>query len=206
MIYSIKLFIILVLTICISSCNMTQENSSSSQNQTISHYNSQVRAFTPGKIKQPKHLAIFLSCDNKIVKRMLEDFISVCLLEKGFKILPRTKLERLMAKELNKEEWGVDANREKTILDIIKLGKLAKLDTVITGTIIDSKKSLSIVNEKKQTQSIKEGIAVSSIYVQLIDVQTEEVMMGAVGKYKMGKNIPDTATDIVELLKRKMVR
>ena len=137
------------------------------------------------KLKTGAKIAIFLSGNEPILTRLIEDALSIYLTNAGFTPINREKLEKGIGEQV------IQKRKEKIegAINALEVGKIVNSDSIITGTII---------MESGEQKSIVVKIA----SFQLVDVASEKTLLSFLSEPEKGKSLLEMVKGFVDILKQ----
>lgn len=173
-------FLVLGLLFCIGLpplCLAQQEGASTS---------SAVSLEGKATLQQVRTIAIFLNGADALLTRIAEDAISVRLMQAGFQVTSREKLDRVLAEEIAKKK----EEEEGGALNALEIGQIVQANAILTGTVI-------VVESEEQ-------FLVKIASLQLVDVQTEDVLVSVLfesAEGEKGRSFSEIAREFVDILR-----
>jgi len=83
-------------------------------------------------LQNMKKAAIFLTGNDAILTRLAEDLLSINMLNKGYDVVNRETLEKVIGEQIALKK----KNGEDETINALNIGKLVDANSVITGTVI----------------------------------------------------------------------
>ena len=139
---------------------------------------------TKVKLKSGGKYAIFLSGNDALFTRIMEDALSIHLTNAGFAVASRERLEKTVGDEMNKKR----KEKAEGAINALEIGKAVGADCIIIGTVI--------IEIGEQSTFVK----IASF--QLVAVENEKTLISHLLESEKGKLISDTAKEFVNLLKQ----
>lgn len=175
-----KVLIILTIIACIglSPILSAQENSTRSPLVSVSE-----EAKT--KLKTAQTVAIFLSGNDPLLTRIIEDALAIHLTNAGFTVTNRETLEKSVGEQIAKKRKG----KEGGAVNALEIGKAVSADSILTGTVI-----VKSVEQK--------SLLVKIASFQLLDVAGEETLVRFLSESEKGKSFSEVTGEFVDILKQ----
>jgi len=132
-------------------------------------------------------VAVFLSGNDALLTRIVEDALAIHLANAGFGVTNREKLEKSVGEEIAKRR----KEKEGGSVNALEIGKAVKADLVLTGT--------AIVESAEQ-----KALLVRIASFQLLDVAREETLISVLSEPEKGQSFSQITRDFVDILKQNM--
>lgn len=181
-------------------------------------------------LRKIKRTTVLITSTSPLFGGVAEDHLAIKLRDKGFDVVEKSKIYELILKESKKKKFKKleeqlelekqlekegDTSRElkrlekqllekvgeksqKDILNIISIGEKLGLDAVIIGTLFEGKHQISFLKDKPP--QFMEKIVVSTFYLQVIDVQTEKVVLAIILEYDKGENVANVIDIMTKII------
>ncbi len=88
---------------------------------------------------------------------------------------------------------------QKDSFDVVEIGRKLGLDAAFVGTIFEGKEQISLSDEKPPR--VLEKIMVSTFYLQVIDIKTEQIVLSVMLEYDKGGSLTDAVDAMTKLVK-----
>lgn len=177
-----KTIVVLILIACIgfSTSLLAQEKGSASPIISISQEAKE-------QLKTIHTIAIFLSGNDALLARIVEDALAIHLTNAGFTVINREKIEKNVGEQVAKMQ------KEKTegVINALEIGTAVNADSILIGTMI-------IKSGEQASLSIK----VASF--QLVDVVHGKTLVNVLFESEKGKPFSETAKEFVDILRENM--
>lgn len=148
------------------------------------------------ELKKIKKIAVLISSPSQLFGETATDLLAVKLRD-HFEVTEQTKVSETTWEEIQNFEKQAEVQKQG-ILDVIKIGKKLGLDAVFVGTIFEGRREISF--NRDNPPRLMEKIVVSTFYLQVVDIQSEKVVVAIILEYDKGENIynaVDTMTSII---------
>ena len=93
-------------------------------------------------------------------------------------------------------------SRQTDSFDVVEIGRKLGLDAAIVGTIFEGKQQISLSDEKPPR--VLEKIVVSTFYLQVIDLKTEQIALSILLEYDKGENLLNAVDTMTKFLKSEL--
>lgn len=153
-------------------------------------------------LKKIKKIAVLVTSTSPLFGQVAEDLLAVKLSDMNLEVVERTKVSEVTVKELGRIEKQMEMEKGKQqeeILNIIKIGKSLDLNAVIVGTLFEGRRQISFSEENPPR--LMDKIVVSTFHLQIIDTQTEKVMLSVILEYDKGENIINAVDTMTKIIK-----
>lgn len=169
-----------ITTICIglSTTLFAQDKSSTSPIIAVSKK-------APAELKIVQTVAIFLSGNDTLLTKIVEDALSIHLTNAGFTVVNRELLEKSVGEQVAKKKKEIS---EGTI-NALEIGTAVNADSILTGTVI-------IESGEEKLLLVK----VASF--QLVEVTSGKTLINVLFESEKGKSLSETAKEFVDVLRR----
>ena len=139
------------------------------------------------KIKTGGTVAIFLNGNDALFTKVMEDALAIQLINTGFAVVPREKLEKTVGEQIEKKR------KEKTEggINALEIGKAINADSIITGTVF-------VEPGEQKSFSVK----IASF--QLIDASTEKSLLNLLFEFDKGKSLTEVSRVFIDTVKQNM--
>jgi len=177
-----KVLILLTIITCIglSTPLLAQEKGSTSSIISISKE-------AKAKLKTGQTIAIFLSGNDSLLTRIVEDALAIHLTNAGFTVINREMLEKSVGEQVAKKK------KEKTevAINALEIGMAVNADSILTGTIlIESGEQKSLI------------VKVASF--QLVDVTSGKTLVNVLVESEKGNSLSETAKGFADVLRQNL--
>ncbi len=129
-----------------------------------------------------KTVAIFLNGANPLTTRIIEDALSIKLLQSGFVVISRETLEKTLGDQITKKK----ETKEEGSVNALQIGQLVNADAIITGTVI--------VEESEKLLLVR----IASF--QILEIKTEDLLLSVLFEGEKGRSFSETAKRFVDIL------
>ena len=140
------------------------------------------------KIEDFKKVIVFVSSKDANRARLFEDAFAGVLEDNGFSVISRARSERIFQEEVVKA-------KDKQELGAAKMAKKGDAQAVLAVTIDDA--THRFVLEDKRAVKTR---VITNASLQIIDVDTEDIIGVTVAEYPSGAGIGTAASDLAEPL------
>jgi hypothetical protein len=82
--------------------------------------------------------------------------------------------------------------------DVVEIGRKLGLDAAFVGTVFEGKQQFNLTKEKPPR--VMEKIVVSTFYLQVIDIKTEQIVLSIMLEYDKGENLTNAVDTLTKLL------
>jgi hypothetical protein len=137
-------------------------------------------------LQRVRTIAVFLNGADALLTRIAEDAVSVKLMQSGFRVTSREKLDRVLGEELAKKK----EKEQGGALNALEIGQIVEANAVLTGTVI-------VVESEEQ-------FLVKIASLQLVDVQTEDVLINVLFESaggEKGRSFSEIAREFADILR-----
>jgi len=139
------------------------------------------------KLKTDQTIAIFLSGNDSLLIRILEDALAIHLANEGFTIVNRELLEKGVGEEVARKK----KEKKEGTINALEIGKAVNADSILTGTVI-------IESGEEKSLLIK----IASF--QFVDVASGKTLLSILFESERGRSFSETAQSFVEIIKQSM--
>lgn len=139
------------------------------------------------QLKTHKTVAIFLTGNDTLLTRIVEDALAIHLTNAGLAVTNREQLEKSVGEEIAKKR----KEKEGGSVNALEIGKAVKADSIVTGTVI-----IESVEQK--------SLLVRIASFQLVDVAGEKTMIRFLSEPENGHSLSEITRQFVEILKQNM--
>lgn len=153
-------------------------------------------------LKRIKKVAVLLTSTAPLFGQVAANLLTLKLEDMNFEVTEQTKVSEVTAKELGRIEKQMEMEKEKQqeeILSVIKIGKSLDLDAVIVGTLFEGRRQISFSEENPPR--LMDKIVVSTFHIQIIDIQTEKIMLSVTLEFDKGENIINAVDTMTKIIK-----
>jgi|GEM_PF-3571581 len=177
-----KLIKILMIIICIGLSTPLLAQEKSDISPIIS-----VTKDAKTKIKTVRTIAIFLSGNDSLLTRIVDDALTIHLTNAGFTVINREMLEKSVGEQVAKKK----KEKAEGAINALEIGVAVNADSILTGTIV-------IESGEQRALLIK----VASF--QLVDVASGKTLINVLFESEKGKSFSETAKGFVDILRQNM--
>lgn len=172
--------IVIIITICIgfSTTSLAQEKSGISPTIAVSQE-------AKAKLKTARTTAIFLSGNDALLTRIVEDALAIHLTNAGFTVINREMLEKSVGEQVAKKK----KEKAEGAINALEIGIAVNADSILTGTLII---------ESGDQKSLLVKIA----SFQLVDVANGKTLINVLIESEKGRSFSEIAKGFVEILKQ----
>lgn len=157
--------------------------------------------------KKINRLSVLVTSTSPLFGQVAEDYLTLKLRDLNYEIIDRSKFSEATIRELNKLENTVDSDKSKQqaeILSVIKIGNKLGLDALITGTLFEGRRQVSFSEEN--TPRFMDKTVVATFSLQIIDINTERILLSIILEYDKGENITTAIDTCIKFIKDEMKR
>jgi len=86
--------------------------------------------------------------------------------------------------------------------DVVEIGRKLGLDAAFVGTIFEGKQQFNLSKEKPPR--VMEKIVVSTFYIQVIDIKTEQIVLSIMLEYDKGESLLNAVDTMTRLMKEEL--
>ena len=174
----IKILLITIICIGFSAALLAQDKGSLSPSIAVSKE-------AKARLKTVRNIAVFLSGNDSLLTRIVEDVLAIHLTNAGFAVINREMLEKNVGEQVAKMK------KEKTegAINALEIGVAVNADAILTGTMI-------IESGEQKALLIK----VASF--QLVDVASGKTLINVLFEAEKGRPLSETAKGFVDIVKR----
>lgn len=141
---------------------------------------------TSGECKQAlshaKSSAVFLTANDSVFVRLVEDSLGICLANAGLTVTNRETLEKKLGEQVNQRQ----KESSGTTINALEIGKSVQADVIVTGTAV-------VLQEEKRPM-------VQMVSFQLLDVRSEKTLISVVFDYEQPLPISTACEEFVKLV------
>ncbi len=137
------------------------------------------------KLKTSRTTAIFLSGNDSLLTRIVEDALAVHLTNAGFTVINREMLEKSVGEQMAKKK----KEKAEGAINALEIGISVNADSILTGTIII---------ESGEHRSLLTKVA----SFQLIDVAKGKTLINVLFESDKGISLSETAKGFVDILRQ----
>ena len=178
-----KAITIMILLACIglSPSLLAQEKGSASPIISIPQ---EARA----KLKAVRTIAIFLSCNDVLLTRIVENAFAIHLTNAGFTVINREMLEKSVGEEVAKKRQ----EKSEGAINALDIGMVVNADSILTGTLIIESGDQTLFLVKVAT-------------VQLVDVTGGRTLINVLFESEKGQSFQIIVKKFVDILRQNMM-
>jgi len=140
------------------------------------------------RLKAGQTVAIFLTGNDTLFTRIVEDAVDITLVNAGFDVVNREKLEKTVGEQVDKKRKD---KAEGVAINALEVGKAVNAAFIVTGTVI-------VESDEQKSLVLKMGS------FQLVDVPGERTLIHVLFEPEKGRSLSETARGFVEIVKQSM--
>lgn len=140
------------------------------------------------KLKAGQTVAIFLTGNDTLFTRIMEDALDIHLVNAGFEVVNREKLEKTVGEQVDKRRKD---KAEGVAINALDVGKAVNAAFIVTGTVV-------VESDEQKALVLKMGS------FQLVDAFAEKTLINVLFEPAKGQSFSDTAQEFVEIVKQSM--
>ncbi len=156
-------------------------------------------------LKKINKISVLVNSTSMQFAQTTEDYLTIKLRDNGFEVVKKDLVSETTMKELSKLQQQQEEKKDKEnveTLNIINIGKKLGLDAVIIGSVFEGRWVHSFT--KDNPPKSMEKIVVSTFYLQVVDIKTEDVVLAIVLEYDKGENLVNAVDTIVEQIVKEL--
>ncbi len=140
------------------------------------------------KLKAGQTVAIFLTGNDTLFTRIMEDALDIHLVNAGFEVVNREKLEKTVGEQVEKKR---KEKAEGVAINALDVGKAVNAALIVTGTVV-------VESDEQKALILKIGS------FQLLDALAEKTLINVLFEPEKGQSFSGTAQEFVEIVKQSM--
>lgn len=172
----ITLFAVIIICIGLSTLSLAQEKGGISPIIAVSKE-------AKARLKATRTTAIFLSGNDPLLTRIVEDAVAIHLTNAGFTVINREMLEKSVGEQVAKKK----KEKAEGAINALEIGLAVNADSILTGTI---------VIESGEQRSLLTKVA----SFQLMDIASGKTMINVLFESEKGNSLSETAKGFVDIL------
>lgn len=186
--------------------------------ETIANVKSAFGARGREKLQMARRAAVFFSGGDPLRAKVMEDALALELMNARLEIVSRSRVETLIAEKMaetvpalsrevtkQKPEPG---RRPLEPVGAVQVARAAGAQIVFIGTMLDERQHSALVSPGKISQMLDQPIVVVAVSIQVVDVETDTVLMVLLVQWPNGASFLEAADQLVKSIKewRKVLR
>lgn len=187
--------------------------------ETIANVKSAFGARGREKLQTARRAAVFFSGGDPLRAKVMEDALALELMNARLEIVSRSRLETLIAekmaetvqpappKEVTKQK-PEPGRRPLEPVGAVQVARAAGAQIMLIGTMLDERQHSALVSPRKISQMLDQPTVVVTVSIQVVDVETDAVLMVLLVQWPNGASFLEAADQLVKSLKewRKVLR
>jgi len=156
-------------------------------------------------LKGMKRIAILISSTSPLLGQAAEDLCMMKLRDRGLSVVDRAKLTKATLTEYKSMEKNTGAQGDKNAeryFDEVRVGKQLGLNGIFYGTLFEGRRMNSIPDANPPV-SIEKTV-VSTFHLQLMDIQSEQIVLSILLEYDMGENLSNSVDTMIKAVKEEI--
>jgi len=149
--------------------------------------------------------------------RAMEDAVALELMNTGMEVVSRPRVETLLAEKLAETipvapgKEGSDQKPDPSVrplepVGVVQIAKAAGAQFALIGTMLDERQRSALVSTGKPGQLLEQPLVVVTVSIQVVDVESNSLLMVLLGHWPNGTSIPEAAQELASTLKARAGR
>ncbi|MDO8589488.1 MAG: hypothetical protein Q7T82_20895 [Armatimonadota bacterium] len=154
------------------------------------------------RAKSIRRAIVIINGGDPLRSRAMEDAMAIELSSLGIQTVSRAKVDKIVDDLGRRDSATADKTKAaQPSVSILDVAKVARAEAVISGNMLEERLRSGAWTPSKQlslTDVLDQPIVVVTASLQIVDAETDEILLVVMGDYRGGKTIPDAASDLVK--------
>jgi hypothetical protein len=167
------------------------------------------------KLRAVRRIVVLYSGSDAARTKVMEDALTLELMKHGIECVARSRVETLIAQKLSEGARPTSPRDAKEAADpksepprapvepvgAVQVARAAGAQLVLVGTMFEDRAAIVKPNRQGAPELVPQPVMVVTASFQIIDVETDTILMVVVAEWEAGKSILDATTDLIKPLK-----